>query len=304
VGWFRNTGRLEKGMPVFERVKYFRQRADELNFGVLNTPATVDWDGDGDEDIISGNSHGQIAFIENLSGPGVERPKWAAPVDLKEPDGKAVWIKAGPNGSIQGPCESEWGYTVVSAGDWDGDGLPDIMANTIRGEIRWWRNIGTRRSPKLGFADGVEVEWKGEQPRLKWGWIRPETQKNRKWIVAPWRTTPVMHDFNGDGLVDLMLMDGDNNPAFYERAKNAEGKLVLKPPRKAFLDESGKPLWFPGSWGTVAGGAGRYKFTVCDWDGDGRDDIIFNGGPNAYWLRQIKSSDDTWSFRYSGPLPG
>jgi hypothetical protein len=146
------------------------------------------------------------------------------------------------------------------------------------------------------------VEWKGEQPRLKWGWIRPETQKNRKWIVAPWRTTPVMHDFNGDGLVDLMLMDGDNNPAFYERAKNAEGKLVLKPPRKAFLDESGKPLWFPGSWGTVAGGAGRYKFTVCDWDGDGRDDIIFNGGPNAYWLRQIKSSDDTWSFRYSGPL--
>ena len=302
VGWFRNTGRLEKGLPVFERVKYFRQQADELNFGVLNTPAVFDWDGDGDEDILSGNSQGQIAFIENMSGPKVEQPKWAPPQLLTEPDGRPIRIVAGPNGSIQGPCESQWGYTVVSVADWDGDGLPDIMANSVRGEIRWWKNVGTRQKPKLDFAQGVEVEWDGDQPPLNWGWIKPETQKNPKWIVAPWRTTPVMHDFNGDGLVDLMLMDGDNNLAFYERAKSADGQLILKAPRKAFTDENGKPLWFPGSWGTVAGGAGRYKFAVADWDGDGKVDIIVNGGANAYLLRQIKAENGNWQYRYSGPL--
>ena len=302
IGWFRHTGRVENGLPVFEPLRHFRQQADELNFGALNTPCAIDWDGDGDQDILSGNSHGQIAFIENLSGPGVEHPKWAPPVYLTEPDGRPIWLKAGPNGSIQGPCESKWGYSVISVADWDGDGLPDIMANSVRGEIRWWKNVGTRRQPKLGFAQGVEVEWNGAQPPLKWGWIRPETQPNAKWIIAPWRTTPVMHDFNGDGLVDLMLMDGENNLAFYERAKDAKGKLILKAPRKAFLDENGRPLWFPGSWGTVAGGAGRYKFTVCDWDGDGRDDIVYDCHPNAYLLKQVKAADGTWTYRYAGPL--
>ncbi|MDD4017230.1 MAG: FG-GAP-like repeat-containing protein [Kiritimatiellae bacterium] len=302
VGWFRHTGKVEKGLPVFAPVSYFRQHADELNFGVLATPWAYDWDGDGDEDIICGNSHGQIAFIENLSGPKVEAPKWATPVRLAESGGKVIWMKAGPNGSIQGPCESEWGYAVVCVADWDGDGLPDIMANNIRGEIRWWKNIGTRTRPKLDYAQGVEVAWNGKQPPLKWGWLKPETQPNPKWIVAPWRTTPVMHDWNGDGLADLTVLDGDNNLAFYERAKDASGKLILKAPRKAFLDENGKPLWFPGSWGTVAGGAGRYKFCVCDWDGDGETDMVFNAGRNARLLRFVKSDAKGWYFRYAGPL--
>ena len=302
VGWFRHTGRVEKGLPTFERIRYFRQRADELCFGALATPCAYDWDGDGDQDIICGNSHGRIAFIENLSGPGVESPKWAAPVCLTEPDGKIIWMKAGPNGSIQGPCESEWGYAAVCVCDWDCDGLPDVMANNTRGEVRWWRNIGTRTSPKLDFAQGVAVEWNGKQPSLKWGWIMPATQPDPKWIVAPWRTTPVMHDFNGDGLPDLMLMDGDGNLAYYERMRLADGRLALKPPRKAFLDEDGRPIKFPGSWGAVAGGAGRYKFSVGDWDGDGRTDIIYNAGRNACLLRLVGEGADGWRYRNSGPL--
>ena len=48
---------------------------NEVKFGALCTPVGVDWDGDGDFDIISGNTAGYIGFIENLSGPGVESPK-------------------------------------------------------------------------------------------------------------------------------------------------------------------------------------------------------------------------------------
>jgi hypothetical protein len=37
-----------------------------VKFGALATPYAFDWDGDGDDDLIVGNSAGYIAFIENL----------------------------------------------------------------------------------------------------------------------------------------------------------------------------------------------------------------------------------------------
>ena len=79
VAFIRNTGRLEKGMPVFEKPYYFRQEADCVKFGALSTPFACDWDGDGDWDVIAGNSAGYLAFIENLSGAGVAKPRWAEP---------------------------------------------------------------------------------------------------------------------------------------------------------------------------------------------------------------------------------
>jgi len=115
-------------------------------FGALATPVGFDWDGDGDTDIISGNTAGYVAFIENLSGPKVETPKWAAP-KLLEAGGKTLRIMAGPNGSIQGPCEAKWGYTTQTVADWDGDGLPDLVLNSILGKVVWYRS---RRHP-AGF---------------------------------------------------------------------------------------------------------------------------------------------------------
>ena len=73
-------------------------------------------DGDGDEDILCGNTAGYIGFFENLSGPGVERPKWAAVKQLTA-GGKILRILAGPNGSIQGPAEAKWGYTTLTVAD-------------------------------------------------------------------------------------------------------------------------------------------------------------------------------------------
>ena len=37
---------------MFERPVYFRQEADELNFGALSAPWVVDWDGDRRLDLI------------------------------------------------------------------------------------------------------------------------------------------------------------------------------------------------------------------------------------------------------------
>lgn len=293
VAFVENTGKLAADRtPIFEQPVYFKQQADTLKCGALATPVGVDWDGDGDTDILCGNTAGYIEFFENRSGPGVVEPKWAAPRRL-EVDGKPFRITAGPNGSIQGPAEAKWGYTTFSVADWDGDGLPDIVLNSILGEVVWLRNVGTRRAPKLAPPQPVEVEWDQPQPELAWGWRKPQG----KGLLTQWRTTPVVYDFNRDGLPDLAVLDHEGYLAFFERARR-DGRLVLLPPRRAFVDEAGRPLRLNAR---AAGGSGRRKLCVTDWDGDGKFDFLVNSA-NADLLRQVGEKDGTWVFQNAGGL--
>ena len=295
VAFVENTGRLAKDRtPVFAPPVYFKQEADTLKCGALATPVCVDWDGDGDTDILSGNTAGYIEFFENLSGPKVAEPKWAAPRRL-EVDGKPFRVMAGPNGSIQGPAEAKWGYTTFSVADWDGDGLPDIVLNSILGEVVWLKNIGTRTEPKLAAPQPVEVEWTKEkpQPELAWGWRKPQGRG----LLTQWRTTPVVFDFNRDGLADLAMLDTEGYLAFFERAKR-EGKLVLLPPRRAFVNEAGEPLRLNAG---VAGRSGRRKLCVTDWNGDGKFDFLLNSA-NADFLQQVGEKNGNWIFKNAGTL--
>jgi hypothetical protein len=293
VAFIENTGkRGADHAPLFLAPRYFRQEAHDVKFGALVTPVGCDWDGDGDWDLICGNTAGYIAFVENLSGKGVEQPKWAEPKRL-EAGGKVLRILAGPNGSIQGPCEAKWGYTTQSVCDWDGDGLLDIVANSILGKVHWCRNVGTRGSAKLAAAQPVEVEWEGEQPRLAWGWLRPEG----KALLTQWRTTPVTVDWNKDGLADLLMLDQEGYLALFERAVR-DGKRVLLHPKRLFLNEKGEPLRFNAKRG---GGSGRRKLCVTDWDGDGLLDILINS-KNAELWRQTGQKDGRFQFKNMGNL--
>jgi hypothetical protein len=293
VAFVENTGWLAADRtPIFRPPVYFKQEADTLKCGALATPVGVDWDGDGDIDILSGNTAGYIEFFENLSGPGVAEPKWAAPRRL-EVEGRPFRITAGSNGSIQGPAEAKWGYTTFSVADWDGDGLPDIVLNSILGEVVWLRNVGTRNAPRLAAPQPVEVEWEGPPPELAWGWRKPQG----KGLLTQWRTTPVVYDFNGDGLPDLAVLDHEGYLALFERARRG-GKLVLLPPRRAFLDAAGRPLRLNAR---AAGGSGRRKLCVVDWDGDGKFDFLLNSA-NADLLRQVGAKDRAWVFTNAGAL--
>ena len=135
-------------MPQFRGPVYFQQRARDVKFGALATPFGVDWDSDGDEDIICGNTAGYIGFFENLGGGS--HPVWHK-VKLLEAGGHTIRIQAGSNGSIQGPAEA-WGYTTQTVADWDGDGLLDIVVNSIWGKVVWYRNIGVEGKPMLDTA--------------------------------------------------------------------------------------------------------------------------------------------------------
>lgn len=274
VALVEHTGKLVDGVPQFAAPRYFRQEQDEVDLGVLATPVGVDWDGDGDDDLLAGNSAGYVLFLENLSGPKVASPKWAEARKL-EWDGTPIRVMAGPSGSIQGPAEAKWGYTTIGVADWDGDGLSDVIVNSIWGLVHWYRNEGTRTAPKLGKPAPIQVAWNGPPPKPAWNWWNPRDND----LVTSWRTTPMAVDFTGDGLCDLVMLDHEGFLCLWERRREGRG-VVLSPPRRALLDESGKPLHLNAGQG---GRSGRRKLTVVDWDGDGRLDLLVNGRNAEVW---------------------
>jgi len=290
VALVENTGSVVDGMPQFLPPKHFQQQADCVKFGALVTPVSVDWDADGDEDLICGNTAGYIGWIENLDGGNP--PKWAAPKTLQAA-GRVIRIEAGYNGSIQGPCEAKWGYTTLSVADWDHDGLLDLVVNSIWGKVLWYRNVGTPRQPKLAAAEPVEVEWPGKPPKPAWNWWRPQGKQ----LATQWRTTPGVIDLNEDGLNDLVMLDHEGYLAWFERVKR-DGQLKLLPPKQTFVDEQGEPLRLNAK---TAGGSGRRKLCFADWDGDGRIDLLVNSR-SVDWLRNVATRDGRIVLRNMGPF--
>lgn len=290
VAFVEHSGLGKDGLPRFASPVYLKQRAKGLKFGALATPVGFDWDGDGDEDLLCGNTAGHIGFFENLDGGNP--PKWAAP-RLLEADGETIRIQAGPNGSIQGPAEAKWGYTTLTVADWDHDELPDLVVNSIWGQVVWYRNVGTRRQPKLAAAEPIEVSWEGGTPKPEWTWWDPKGKE----LVTQWRTTPVAVDWNDDDLCDLVMLDHEGYLSFFERTRQAGG-LVLGPGRRIFVDEKGGPLRLNPK---RAGGSGRRKLCVVDWDGDGRLDLLANS-VNADLYRNLGERDGKVVLEYAGPV--
>jgi hypothetical protein len=307
VALCENTGQLRTDRsPQFLPPRYFQQHAETLKCGALATPVAHDWDGDGDQDILCGNTAGFIEFFENLSGPAVEFPRWAAPVRLQVA-GQPFRTLAGPNGSIQGPAEAKWGYTCLTVADWDGDTLPDILFNDIWGHVRWLRNIGSREAPRLDSPQPIEVAWDPSPPKPSWTWWQPEGNA----LVTQWRTTPVAVDWTGNGLADLVMLDHEGYLTLFRRIDRGQGPILL-PPERVFSGENlsvtdsrhqtvaAEPGPLRLNRG-LAGASGRRKIAVADWDGDGGLDLLVNS-TNANWLRQTTHDGGVWKFRDAGPL--
>ncbi|MFV1969044.1 MAG: FG-GAP repeat domain-containing protein, partial [Pirellulaceae bacterium] len=287
VIFLEHTGKTTDGMPQFSAPRFFQQEAEAVKFGALVTPVGVDWDGDGDGDLVCGNSAGRIAFIENLGG---FPPRWAPPHCI-EAGGEVIQIMAGPGGSIQGPCETKWGYTTLSVADWDHDERLDLVVNSIWGRVLWYRNVGTRTSPRLAAAAAIDVQWPEDRPpKPAWVWWEPQGKQ----LATQWRTTPVVVDLNRDGLNDLVMLDHEGYLAFFEREKK-DGDLQLLPPRRIF-DDAEKPTGGSVQQVTgkaddplrlnngVAGRSGRRKLCAVDWDQDGTLDLLANSR-NINFLR-------------------
>ena len=284
VALVENTGQNRDGIPVFMSPVYFQQEADSLKFGALATPFAYDWDKDGDEDLLCGNTAGHIGLFRNEGMTQDGTPRWSPPSLLKIRSGEMnvaqpFRVMAGSNGSIQGPCEAKWGYTTFSVADWDNDSHPDIIFNSI------WARLGLLRGVGGEFVEEATFAKPGSEFPPKWYWWQDESSKS----ISQWRTTPVAIDFDNDQELDLVALD-------------QQGFLTLRkksgPAERIFIDEQGDAIQLnPKS----CGGSGRIKLAVVDWDGDGRLDLLVNS-ENATWYRNCLDHDGAVVLKKIGNL--
>jgi hypothetical protein len=123
-----------------------------LKAGKASAVAVVDWDRDGDLDLLVGNIEGHVSFVRNEGSR--ERPLFATPVRL-EAEGKAIQVPGGDAGPF--------------TADWNGDGLVDLLVGCGDGSVLLYPNTAdsglaapltlVRKSPSWGeSASGTKIE--------------------------------------------------------------------------------------------------------------------------------------------------
>jgi hypothetical protein len=228
------------GAPIFNLPAFALQQNAELYTGSLPVLSVADWNGDGALDIIAGSSHGMILLFRNLGTNA--QPAFSAGEAI-ESDGEAIQIQPG-YWDIQGPQEARWGYTSPTVYDWNGDGLPDLLLSDATARHSVYLNRGTKGSPKLDkprllYCDGLEMH-------------------------GTWRVKPGVGMLGGK--LAYVTLDDQDEFHLYHRIDdyNLEDADKLK-----LSDGSNIRANF-----LAAGGTGRSKITIVDWDGDGKTDLL------------------------------
>ncbi|BBO36037.1 FG-GAP repeat domain-containing protein [Lacipirellula parvula] len=225
-----------------------QQQQDFQSFGSFYTP--VDWDADGDFDLLIGCFDGGLKVRIN-EGDAKQYAFAAENIPLKA-DGKPLKVKA---------------HFCPAVADWDGDGLFDVIAGSDDGSVTWFRNVGKAGAPN--FAGGVELVAKHDgngYNLLRW---------SDDDIGPGIRSQPEIADVNGDGKLDLIVGDFATVYAIKPDVtpeERAEFESIL-----AEAQKTGKPV------------AEKYEALHKDFAARYPGDAIYSDEATAAWTKEYQA---------------
>jgi hypothetical protein len=258
---------VRDGWPIFLRAGKVMVERGPLRGGAQEKPEWVDWDGDGDFDLVAGEFAGTIHLYENIGS--ASKPRFRAPV-LVWAEGRYIQITR--DGVFGG---KHWhgmaGYPSVACVDWNRDGLFDLVVPNETNRVFWFRNVGWRGHPLFGSRKQILPDGFTDSPEKLERTRKLAEDRNvpnhpyplEEDIPFFWRTRLAIADYTGDGLEDIIAVNGVRNLVLYERYKAKSGGLGLRSGRQLFFDD-GTPIQNP-----------RYiKLRNVDWNSDGLVDLV------------------------------
>ena len=139
---FENTGSATA--PSFIARTGTANPLDNEDVGNSSAPALGDFDGDGDPDLVAGETDGVLNTFRNLAGSFAPRTGAANPFDGQDVGGNPT----------------------LAPGDLDGDGDVDVVAGDSSGAFSYLRNTGTVASPGFVEVTGSSNPLNGENVGL------------------------------------------------------------------------------------------------------------------------------------------